>query len=126
MARRMALHLEQSKHEFPRSVVPNAVCQVSKNGKGVSRLHTDSALKASWNARFNFRINRLDEFGLVPISHEDLCMLRSSVMVVHIHPFSEAIAKSDEESGWESTIQALEPLERGCNRYGGGGREIGD
>jgi len=126
MARRMTLHFEESKHELPRSGIPNVACYVSKDRKSMGRLHTHSALKANWNTRLDSRIDRLGEFGLIPISHEDLCMLRSGVMVVHIHPFSEAIAKRNEESGWESMILAFEPLECRCHRYGSGGREISD
>lgn len=73
----------------------------------MGRIHTDLALKANWNTRFNFWIGRFSQFGLIPIRHEDLRMLGSSVVVINEHPFSEAMAKPNEESGWESTILAF-------------------
>jgi len=90
------------------------------------RAHTDPALKANRNARLDFWIDRLGQVGIGPIVHEDFRVLGRSVDVIHEHPFSEAMAKSNEESGWEAAVTAFEPPECWCNWYGSGGPEISD
>jgi hypothetical protein len=90
------------------------------------RAHTDPALEANREARLDFWIDRLGQFGIGPIVHEDFRVLGRGVEVIHEHPFSEAVAKSNEESGWEAAIIAFEPPECWCNWYGSGGREISD
>lgn len=126
MFRRIALHFEQARHQLPADGVPSVSCCFTENEKSTRRAHTDPALKASRNASLDFWIDRLGQFAIGPIVHEDFRVLGCGVEVIHEHPFSEAVAKSNEESGWEASVMAFEPSECWCNWYGSGGREISD